>query len=91
MPMEILYACTNNTDVYIAMQTGKKPMEFSSYWLGKTKTLKHAQFLCQFYELRKLDPHTGVQGYGFVAWFGQNTYIAFLVLLFGFTQPICTH
>ena len=31
---------------------------------------------------------TGVEGCGFVACFGQYTEIAFLVSLFGFTQPI---
>ena len=57
------------------------------YWLGNIKILKYAQFLCQFYELRKLNTLTGVEGYGFVAWFGQSTYIAFLVSLFGYTIP----
>ena len=61
------------------------------YWLGKTKILKHAQFLCQFYELRKLNPHTGVEGCVFVAWFGQNTDITFLVSLFGCTTPAYIH
>ena len=32
---------------------------------------------------------TGVEGYGVVVWVGKYTDIAFLVLLFGFTQPIC--
>ena len=57
-------------------------------WVGNIKILKHAQFLCQVYELRKLNTQTGVEGYGFVAWVGQYTYIAFLFSLFGFTQPI---
>ena len=55
---------------------------------SKTRILKHTPFLCKFYELRKLNTHTGVEGYVFVAWFGQYTDIAFLVSLFGFTQPI---
>ena len=58
------------------------------YWLGSNKILKHAQFLCQFYELRKLNTHTGVEGCVVVTWFGQYTDIASLVSLFGFTQPI---
>ena len=60
----------------------------TSYWLGKTKILKHTQFLCQFYELRKLNKRIGVEGCGFVMWFGKYTEIAFLVSLFGYTQPI---
>ena len=64
----------------------------SIVWVVISKSiLKHAQCLCQFYELRKLNMHTGVEGYGFVAWFGQYTEMAFLVslsFLFGFTQPI---
>ena len=32
--------------------------------------------------------HTGVERRGVVVWFGQYTEIAFLVSLFGFTQPI---
>ena len=52
------------------------------------KILKHAQLLCQFYEVRKLNMRTGVEGCVFVAWFGQYTDFAFLVSLFGFAQPI---
>ena len=56
--------------------------------VGHTKILKHAQFLCQFYELSKLNTHTGVKGCGFVAWFGKYTEIAFLVSLsFWFYHP----
>ena len=56
-------------------------------WVGNTKVLKHAQFLCQFYELRKLNAHTGVEGCGFVAGFGQYTDIAFLVSLLVLVLP----
>ena len=63
-------------------RTSQSGSEGVGYWLGNTKILKHAQFLCQFYELRKLDKHTGVEGCGFVAWFGQYTEIALLVSLF---------
>ena len=56
--------------------------------VGKTRILKHTQFLCQFYESRKLNERIGVEGCGVVVWFGKYTGIAFLVLLFGFTQPI---
>ena len=48
---------------------------------GNDKILKHAQWLCQFYELRKLKTHTGVEGCAFVAWFGQYTDTAFLLSL----------
>ena len=32
--------------------------------------------------------HTGFVGCGYIVWFGQYTEIAFLVSLFGYTQPI---
>ena len=32
--------------------------------------------------------HTGFVGRGYIVWFGQYTEIAFLVSLFGYTQPI---
>ena len=57
-------------------------------WITPKFSSTQTQFLCQFYELRKLNSHTGVERYGFVAWFGQYTDITFLVSLFGFTQPI---
>ena len=76
-----------NTELrtFLKMLVAVKGSVTHNFRLGDTKILQHAQFLCQFYELRKLNMHTG---YGFVAWFGQYAAIAFLVPLFGFTQPI---
>ena len=54
---------------------------------GKTKILNNTLFLCQLWELRHLKMHNGCVGCGFVVWFGQYTDIAFLVSLFGDTQP----
>ena len=51
------------------------------YRLGKVRILNHAQFLCQFYELRNLNMRTGVGGCGFVVWFGKYMDTASLVLL----------
>ena len=55
------------------------------YWLGNTKILKHAQFLCQFYELRKLNTPRQLELKDVASWrglwFGQHTDIAFLVSL----------
>ena len=57
-------------------------------WVKPESSSTHTQFLCQFYELRKLNTHTGVEGCGVVVLFGKYTYIALLVLLFGCPQPI---
>ena len=59
-------------------------------WVKPESSTSHS-FVCQFYELRKLNMLTAVEGYGFVAWFGQYTAIAFQVSLFGFTTPAYTH
>ena len=58
-----------------------------SYWLGKTKILKHTRFLCQFYELRHLKMHIAFVGCVYIVWFGQYTEIAFLASLFGCAVP----
>ena len=64
----------------------KREMQiFNIGWVGKTKSLKHTQFLCQFYGSRKLNRRIVVEGCGVVVWFGKYTDIAFPVLLFGFT------
>ena len=77
-----MHKCTNKCP-----KNNKTPNLYCIGWVGKTQILKHAQCLCQFYELRKLNTHTGVEGCVFVAWFGQYTEIASLVSLFGFTTP----
>ena len=61
-------------------------------WVGNIKILKHAQFLCQFYELRKLNTRTGVEGYGFVAWLSIHIHcFSFLVSLFFLVLPYHTN
>ena len=58
-----------------------------AYWLGNYQNPQARTVLVSILRVEKLNNHTGVEGYGFMAWFGQYTDIASLVSLFGFTIP----